>query len=72
MVDDMNRLIEALQIFLKYKNSKWPTNCSHDVLAIMDIEKSEVSTEDIEKLEALDFFWSEEEECFISFHFGSA
>ena len=68
----MENLIKALQIFLKYKNAKWPTNCSHDVLAIMEIDQDEVSSEDIEILDELGFFWSEEHECFISFHYGSA
>lgn len=68
----MEDLIKALQIFLKYGNPKWPTNCSHDQLAIMEISKEQVSDEDVEALEKLDFFWSEEDECFISFRFGSA
>jgi hypothetical protein len=65
-------LIEALQIFMKYKNEKWPTNCSHDVLAIMAVEREEVSDEDTKRLDELGFFWSEEDDCFISFHYGSA
>lgn len=68
----MEKLIKALQIFLKYKNEEWPTNCSHNVLAIMNIDVSEVSIEDIKELDGLGFFWSDSEECFISFHFGSA
>lgn len=68
----MKDLIEALQIFLKYKNSKYPTNCTHDVLAIMEISREDVSDEDNEKLDKLGFFWSEEEECYMSFRFGSA
>ena len=68
----MEQLIEALQIFMKYKNVKWPTNCTHDVLAIMEISKDEVSEEDIKRLDELHFFWSDEYDSFISFHFGSA
>ena len=68
----MKDLIEALQIFLKYKNSKYPTNCTHDVLAIMEISREDVSDEDNEKLDKLGFFWSEEEGCYMSFRFGSA
>jgi hypothetical protein len=26
----MKELIEALQIFLKYRNETWPTHCEHD------------------------------------------
>lgn len=68
----MHRLIEALTIFADYADLEWPTNCSHDVLAIMGIERGQVSDEDHARLEELDFFWDEEEECYMSFHFGSA
>ncbi len=68
----MENLIKALQIFLKYKNVDNPTNCSHDVLCIMDISQEEVSAEDIKTLDELGFFWSEEYECFASFRYGSA
>ena len=68
----MDDLIEALTIFKKYKNVKWPTNCSHDVLAIMEVEESEVSKEDKERLDKLGFIFDESEECWISFRFGSA
>lgn len=68
----MKDLIEALQIFLKYGNSKWPTNCTHDQLAIMDISPADVSEEDVRRLDELGFFVDEDEGCFISFRFGSA
>jgi len=68
----MENLSEAIKIFMKYKNEKWPTNCSHDVLAIMAVEQEEVSGEDTKRLDELGFFWSEEYDCFISFHYGSA
>ncbi len=68
----MDDLIEALNIFKKYQNVKWPTNCSHDVLAIMEVEENEVSAEDTKRLGELDFIYSEDEECWISFRFGSA
>jgi len=68
----MEDLIKALQIFLKYENVTYPTNCSHDVLAIMDIEQDQVSDDDTKELEKLGFSWSDEEEVFISFRYGSA
>jgi len=68
----MEQLIEALQIFLKYKNSKYPTHCEHDVMYIMEVEKDDVSEKDIKRLDKLGFFWSEEEDCFMSFKYGSA
>lgn len=68
----MEDLIKALNIFLKYGNPKYPTSCSHDELAIMEITKDMVSEKDIIELEELGFFWSEAEDCFISFKYGSA
>ena len=68
----MEDLIKALQIFLKYGNPEYPTNCSHDELAIMEIEPTQVTSEDIRELDKLGFFISENEGCFVSFRFGSA
>ena len=39
----MDKLIEALQIFLKYKNEEYPTNCGHDALYIMGVHRDMVS-----------------------------
>lgn len=68
----MEDLINALLIFKKYRNSKFPTNCEHDVLMIMEIEKDELSEEDKKEVARLGFFWSESEGCWSSFKFGSA
>jgi hypothetical protein len=69
----MDDLIEALTIFRKYKNAKWPTNCSHDVLAIMEVTEEEVSEEDKKRLDELGFlFGGDDDDCWISFRFGSA
>ena len=68
----MEDLIKALQIFLKYKNERWPTHCEHDVLTIMGIAPDDVSAEDKTELERLGFIVNEEEDCFQSFRFGSA
>jgi hypothetical protein len=68
----MEDLIKALQIFVKYGNSKWPTYCEHDELNVVDIEKDKVSDEDIKTLEELGFFWSDGDNCFKSYRFGSA
>lgn len=67
----MSNLIKALQIFLKYGDDKWPTNCSHDTLAVCGYEKSAISDEDLKELDSLGFFWADEHECFISYRFGS-
>lgn len=66
----MEDLIKALQIFLKYGNPPYPTNCSHDEL-LVDIDPSLVSPEDIEILDELGFFADEDNECFKSFKYGS-
>jgi hypothetical protein len=69
----MNDLIEALQIFSKYRNPDRPTHCEHDVLFISpEISPILVSDEDINKLEELGFFVTDEdgEECFKSHRFG--
>jgi hypothetical protein len=68
----MDDLIEALQIFRKHLNLKHPTNCDHDVLCFMGVTREQVSDEDHERLYVLGFLWSEPEECYRSFRFGSA
>lgn len=69
----MEDLIKALQIFAKYQPAtKWPTNCSHDEMAIMGVNRSMVSDEDHAKLDELGFFYNDDEEYYLSFRFGSA
>jgi hypothetical protein len=68
----MSDLIEALTIFLKYRNDHWPTHCEHDVLYIMGVEKGEVSPEDAARLEELGFKFGGEGDCWYSFRYGSA
>lgn len=70
----MKDLIEALQIFLKYGDSRYPTHCEHDELQIADINPNDVSKEDKARLDELGFFVSDEEsedKYFMSFKFGS-
>lgn len=70
----MEDLIKALQILLKYGNPKYPTECNHDILTIVDINPIDVSIQDKLELEKLDFFVTAEdgELIFQSFRFGSA
>lgn len=70
--DAMKDLIEALTIFLKYKNPQYPTHCGHDVLQITEVTKDEVSIEDQRRLKMLGFIWSESYGSWVSFYFGSA
>jgi hypothetical protein len=66
----MKDLIEALTIFLKYKDEKYPTHCEHDVLYIMGVEEDEVSEEDKKRLDELGFRFGED--CWMSYKYGSA
>jgi hypothetical protein len=68
----MKDLIEALTIFMKYKNVAWPTNCSRDVLAIMEIDRKDVSDEDHARLDELGFIWDASEDVYISYRYGTA
>lgn len=68
----MKKLIQALQIFQKYKDLDYPTGCEHDTMYIMGISKEEVIQEDIIELEELGFVWSDSDDCFYSFKYGSA
>lgn len=68
----MKDLIKALSIFLKYRNERWPTYCEHDTLHIVGVTREEVSEEDKETLTDLSFFWSEADESWVSYRYGSA
>lgn len=68
----MDELIEALQIFRKYKNERWPTNCQHDVFYIMAVTKDEIPEVEQRRLKELGFLWNDTEEVWQSFRFGSA
>lgn len=67
----MNDLIKALLIFSKYTQEEYPTSCTHDTLYICGVDKDNVSEEDIEELDNLGFFWSDDAQTFMSFRFGS-
>jgi len=68
----MEKLIEALQIFLKYKNKTFPTHCVHEILLVVEITEEEISEDDKQKLDELKFFWSTEYDCWASFRYGSS
>ena len=68
----MEELIKALQIFLKYGNPEYPTNCGHDDLLICGINPDDVSNDDKHKLEDLGFDINNEGDQFHSFKYGSA
>lgn len=66
----MDKLIEALQIFLKYGNPQYPTDCRDETLTV-DISPTLVSEEDIKRLEELGFDANEETDDFYSYKYGS-
>ncbi len=66
----MKKLIEALQIFLKYGNPDYPTHCEHDELTV-GIDPSLVSDEDKKKLDELGFIENPEGDDFYSYKYGS-
>lgn len=68
----MKELIEALNIFLKYGNPSRPTHCEHDTLWICGYTQEEISPEDTKTLEKLGFFYSEGDDTWMSYRYGSA
>lgn len=67
----MDDLIEALTIFRKYKNERWPTICVNDELTIAHIGADDVDEGDVERLYELGFFIDRETGCFRSTKFGN-
>ena len=68
----MDDLIEALQIFKKYSNTKYPTHCEHDVLYICGgIKAVNVTQQDRDRLEEIGFDVDSDDGEFYSFRFGS-
>lgn len=65
----MDDLIEALIIFRRYKNPKFPTHCEHDELFVA-IDPNEVTELDKKRLEELHFTPSSYG-GFVSTWFGS-
>ena len=65
----MENLIKALQIFLKYGNQEYPTNCIHDEMYV-NIDSYIVSDIDKMLLDELGFMPTDEG-GFISYKFGS-
>jgi hypothetical protein len=66
----MRDLVEALNIFLKYADYMYPTQCEKELLIIAGIDERDVLREDIERLEKLGFFWFDESKFFASYRYG--
>lgn len=70
----MNKLIESLTIFSKYfdADQDYPTHCEHDTLMLKVANNDKViSYEDRMRLGDLGWYYSESNECWCSFYFGS-
>ncbi len=73
----MKDLIEALNIFLKYGDVKYPTHCEHDSLYVHGYDPEKMSEEDLARLDELGFFYKDEDgdrldhEGFQSYRYGS-
>ena len=66
---DMEDLIEALRIFSKYTDSKYPTKCEHEELYVNCVKPKDVTPEDLAELEKLGFV-PFQDFAFVSFRFG--
>ena len=69
--EGLDELIRALTILRRYGNPRRPTYCEHDELMICNIDPDAVSGEEIEELDALGFFRTDDG-GFKSFRYGSA
>ena len=67
----MSKLIEALQILLKYGDPDYPFHCEHDVLMVCGIDPATVAADDKAYLRDLGFLVDESEGCFKSYRYGS-
>jgi len=65
----MKDLYEAIGIFLKYSDKRFPSLCEHDEFHIC-VEPEKISIEDTKRLEELSFT-PNDNEGFSSFRFGS-
>lgn len=66
----MEKLIEALQIFMKYDNPDSPFHCEHNRLTVC-IDPEHFDESDLARLESLGFFADMEELFFYSYKYGS-
>lgn len=66
----MQDLIEALQIFAKYTDTEYPTDCHKNELMICNIERP-ISTEDVKRLKELSFTYYDEGGGWISARFSN-
>ncbi len=67
----MKDLIQALTL-LNSHNPRCQTHCNHDTLLVLGVDANNIPREDLEPLDELGFHWSNEDDCFRSYRWGSA
>lgn len=67
----MKDLIKALTILSKYSKAKYPIQCEHDIMFIVDVDPDDVSQEDKDMLEKLHFEY-DKDMGFYSNYYGCA
>jgi hypothetical protein len=70
---NLESLIKALQIFLKYGNPAYPTRCVDEMLIIKEVDPSMVSDQDKKELAELGFEITDQwdDGTFVSYYYGS-
>jgi hypothetical protein len=67
-----DNLVTALSLMSQHHNNDTsPTHCEHDVLYV-SADPTKFSTEELQLLDSLGFFPSDDGEAFMSFYYGSA
>lgn len=69
--DPWSELLTAIAKLSWHKTGESPFHCEHDVLYVMS-DPSKYSEEELAIFDYLGFFPSEENDCFMSYRFGSA
>lgn len=67
----MRDLIEALTIFAKYTDARYPTTCEHGILYLNVVHRAQMTPEDFLRVQQLGFVWDEDIPAFASTRFGS-
>lgn len=67
----MDRLIEALTIMRKYGTASHPVDITDgDVIRIQLDGKKEPTSEDLIRLQRLEWMWDHKDRCFYSFYYA--
>lgn len=61
------RILEGLQIFIKYDQEDTDTSAEHDILYAGATPPSAMADEDLATLKKLGWFWKDEFDCWAHF-----